>query len=434
MITSVQAINVTKVYDLGDGELVYALDRVSLEIDAGEMLAVGGGIGSGKSTLLHTLGCLQRPDSGRVNIEGLDVSQFDDVELARVRFHKVGIIYQSFNLLPNETVLANVEVALRHRAENRQDQERIAVEALEVVGLEKYLEMKPGQLNPSQRQCIAIARAIAHDPVVIIADEPVKVLDNKSRRDVMGLFQKLNEVGMTIVISTSDPTVPSYCRRLVRIEKGKIVDDKRVSKRVIPPPSSIPGSPPRRRASQEQTVCPGCNYGNPMEAETCQVCRFPLQVATEKERSNGGHSIQGDLLEELKGLPAFSELDSKRLGQIVTALEQVEFPKGSTIIKQGDMGEFYYIIRRGDIQAVLERKDGPGIFLGQLGPQEGFGEMALLMDEPRTASVLALTDLALWRLPKDAFRELLSNNISVALYFNRILTQRLAGIQKRIMP
>ena len=199
MAATIQATNVTKTYDVGD-ERVYALNAVSLEVNPGEMLAIVGPPDAGKSTLLHTLGCLQRPDSGELRIEGLDVSPFEDQELARIRVHKVGFMYQAFNLLPNESALANVEVALRHQGEGVSDRQKKAAGALEVVGLGNRLDHKPGQLSPRQRMCIAIARAVVHGPSVILCDEPTKVLDSTSLEEVLGLLQKINEAGMTMVI------------------------------------------------------------------------------------------------------------------------------------------------------------------------------------------------------------------------------------------
>ena len=275
MAATIQATNVTKAYDLGD-EQVYALNDVSMEVNAGEMVAILGRPESGKSTLLHTLGCLQRPDSGGVRVEGLDVTSFEDQELAQIRVHKVGFMYQAFNLLPNESALANVEVALRHQGEGAWDRQRKAADALEVVGLGNRLEHKPGQLSPRQRMCIAIARAVAHSPSVILCDEPTKVLDSTSREEVMGLLQKINEAGMTMVIATPESGVANYCHRIIRIADGKAKDEGTVSKRRVIARDKIPGADPPSYVREEELVCPRCNHGNAMDQETCQNCNCPL--------------------------------------------------------------------------------------------------------------------------------------------------------------
>ena len=155
MVATVHAWNLTKAYPLGD-ERVYALNDVSLEVNPGEMVAILGGSSSGKSTLLHVLGCLQRPDSGQLSIEGRDVSRLEDEELAKLRTDKVGFVFQAFNLLPNETAMTNVEVALRDQELSARDRQRKALEGLRVVGLENRVDRTPGQIFPrslSEKQC-----------------------------------------------------------------------------------------------------------------------------------------------------------------------------------------------------------------------------------------------------------------------------------------
>ena len=263
---AIDGVNLTKAYHLGD-EPVYALRNVSLGISAGDMVALHGRDGAGKSTLLHILGCLQRPDSGQLHIDGLDVTRLEDTELAKVRLHKVGFLFQAFNLLPNETALANVEVLMQHRGLKDGVRRRKAEEALEFVGLENRLEHKPGQLSAMQRQCVAIARALVHEPTVILADEPARVLDDASREEVMGLFQKLNDAGMTIVISTTHDSVSSYCQPVIRMVRGRMVDNTKVSKRRLVPDSRVPGTSDGRYACVEETVCPRCSLGNPKGEE-----------------------------------------------------------------------------------------------------------------------------------------------------------------------
>ncbi len=445
----VQGVSLTRAYRLGS-EMVYALNNVSLEVNLGELVAILGRSGSGKSTLLHILGCLQRPDSGRVFIEGLDVTRLGDEELTQVRIHKVGFVFQAFNLLPNETALRNVEFPLEHQGMGAWDRKEKAEEALQTVGLGNRLDRRPGQLSAGQRQCVAIARAIVHNPAVIFADEPTRVLDSTSREEIMGLLQKLNDEGRTIVIATTDSSVASYCHRIMMIAEGRIVDDRRVFRRRIIPPSMIPGSPPRSYA-RETTVCPRCSYGNFKDEELCRRCEFPLHLTGEEEQAIEGRlsgtesrwlgvesdsnedAVSGpDLLEEIKELPFFSGIGSKNLIKVVSALEQRHFPKSSMIVKQGDAGDSFYILRSGNVQVVLERRGKTPTPIALLGPKEGFGEMALLTGQPRSASIIAMTDVEVWRLTKTAFERLLSENLSLSLYFNRILSQRLRALQERI--
>ena len=271
MAAILQALNLTKAYDLG-GDRVHAVNDVSLEVYPGEMVAVGGYDGSGKSTLLHILGCLQRPDSGQVFLEGQDVTQLDDEALAEFRNHKVGFLFQEVNILPTETVLGNVEIPLQYQGEEVWDRRQKAEKALEVVGLENHAHHDVGELSAVQRQCIAIARAMVHRPAVILADEPTRNLDSKSGEQIMGLFQKINDAGMTIILSTAQSSVASYCRRIVKMTDGRAVGDGPVSKRRIIRPSRIPGAEPESFVKEEKVVCPWCSYGNPIEESVCQQC------------------------------------------------------------------------------------------------------------------------------------------------------------------
>ena len=448
MAATVQGLNLTKVYNLGDQQ-VYALNDVSLEVYPGEMVAILGRPGSGKSTLLHTLGCLQRPDSGQVSIEGRDVTQLDDQELAQVRSNKVGFVYQAFNLLPDETAVANVEVPLQDRGLTPKDITRKAEDALKAVGLEYRMSRTPSQPSPRQRQCVAIARAIVQDPPVIFADEPARALDSSSREEVMGLLQKLNEEGRTLVVATTDSGVANYCRRVVRMAEGKNVDDTLVSRRRIIHPARIPGPPTETYEREEELVCLRCNNGNPQDQEVCQRCAFPL-VLTEEERQSikvrmataERHSLgvesasdEGEvpgqgMIEELREVPFFSGLGSKSLAKIIAALEQQHFLTGSKIVKQGDEGDSYYLVKSGDVEVVVERAGKPDIPVARLHAYEGFGEMALLADQPRSATVVAATDVEVWCLPKAAFTELLSEHLSLAVYFNRLLSQRIKALQE----
>ena len=452
MAAIVQASNLSKVFHLGD-ERVHALRDVSLEIFPGEMVAIVGQVGSGKSTLLHSLASLQETDSGEVQLMGLQVSGIKSRILARVRAHKVGFLFQAFNLLPDKSVLANVEVSLLREGIGARAVRQKALEALRAVGLEGYQESMPGQLSADQRLTVVMARELVHDPEVLFADEPTQVLDSSSTETVMGLFQKLNSEGMTVIIATSDREIASYCRRVMGMENGVVTDEGLVPRRRIIR-LSRPLIPSRDTSFREtEVVCTRCNYGNHKDLELCQRCRFPLRLTEDEERyvegrlmgeesrwggvesaSDEGEVPGQELVSELKEIPFFSEIGSKSLVKVIPSLEERVFPRGSTVIKQGDPGDSFYIIRRGTVRIMLERPDRPVVTVAQLGPKEGFGEMALLTEQPRSASVVAMTDIEAWCLPKAAFAQLLSENLSLALYFNRILTQRLRTLQEELIP
>ena len=295
MVATIQASNLTKAFSLGE-QRVYALNDVSLEVHPGEMLAIVGRPASGKSTLLHTLGCLQMPDSGRVLIEGTDSSKLQEAELERLRTYKVGFVFQAFNLLPNETVLRNVETPLRRIWSDSWETRERAEEALKIVGLGNRRDSRPGQLSMEQRQFVAIARALVHDPAVIFADEPTQALDSTAREEVMGLFQKLNDDGRTVVVATSDSGVASYCHRVVKIDEGRASDEGAVSDRRKISPARVPRQARRIQERREVMVCPRCNYGNFEEEERCERCEFPLHLTEDEQRSIEGRLSGSDSL------------------------------------------------------------------------------------------------------------------------------------------
>jgi putative ABC transport system ATP-binding protein len=222
--TIIQTIDLTKVYGMGDAT-VAALDGVSLEIKAGEFVAIMGPSGSGKSTLMHILGCLSRPTAGQYILDGQDISDMSKKELALVRNRKLGFIFQAYNLLPRTTALRNVMMPMlydRERQLNDEEGEQKALKMLEMVGLADRVQHQPQELSGGQQQRVAIARALVNDPVLIIADEPTGNLDSHSGREILNLLRALHQQGVTIVMVTHDPITAEYTQRVIHLADGKI--------------------------------------------------------------------------------------------------------------------------------------------------------------------------------------------------------------------
>ena len=210
---------------MGDIE-VRALRGVDLDIAAGEMIAIMGPSGSGKSTLMNIMGCLDVPSEGWYEIDGHDVSRLKDDQLADIRNHKIGFVFQSFNLLPRTTALANVELPLIYGGLGGRQRRKRAEEALRLVGLGDRLDHKPNELSGGQQQRVAIARALVNEPSMILADEPTGNLDTRTSVEIMELFQRLNqERGITIVFVTHNPETAEYCHRVVRVRDGLVESD-----------------------------------------------------------------------------------------------------------------------------------------------------------------------------------------------------------------
>jgi putative ABC transport system ATP-binding protein len=235
----IQVHEVTKVYDLGQVK-VRALRNVSLRIDRGDFVAVMGSSGSGKSTLMNILGCLDVPTSGRYLIDGTDVSAMDQDDLSDLRNRKIGFIFQSFNLVPRTSALANVELPLAYAGVSRAGRRSRAEEALSAVGMIDRLHHEPSELSGGQQQRVAVARAIVTNPSLILADEPTGNLDSHSTEDVLAIFSRLNAEGRTVVLITHEPDVAAQSKRVIRLSDGEIVEDSRSSGTSDPPAAPHP--------------------------------------------------------------------------------------------------------------------------------------------------------------------------------------------------
>jgi putative ABC transport system ATP-binding protein len=229
----VQLRDIRKTYRNGDLE-VHAVRGISLDIQPGEFVAIMGASGSGKSTLMNTIGCLDRPTSGTYRLDGIDVSGLDREARADLRNQKLGFVFQGFNLLARTTAQENVELPMLYapRRPDSEEMKRRALAALDVVGLAARADHLPSQLSGGQQQRVAIARALVNEPRLLLADEPTGNLDSKTSVEVMGVFQRLNEQGITIVMVTHELDVASYCKRILVVRDGLVVRDEPVANRL----------------------------------------------------------------------------------------------------------------------------------------------------------------------------------------------------------
>jgi putative ABC transport system ATP-binding protein len=222
MKTIIRLEHISKVYGSGNTE-VRALSDVNLMVDAGEYCAIMGPSGSGKSTAMNVIGCLDRPTDGSYYLDGLDVSQLQDEELAHIRNRKIGFVFQQFHLLPQLSALENVMLPMVYAGVAHRERQERAVEALTRVGLANRLNNKPSQLSGGQQQRVAIARAIVNRPVLLLADEPTGALDSHTTQEVMGIFAELNTSGITVVMVTHEPEVARLTNRIVWFRDGQVI-------------------------------------------------------------------------------------------------------------------------------------------------------------------------------------------------------------------
>ncbi len=219
--------DVRKTYKNGTLE-VQAVRGVTATIEEGEFVALMGPSGSGKSTLMHIIGCLDVPSSGVYRLAGQDVTRMSEVELAHVRNHRIGFVFQQYNLLPLMTAWRNVELPLTYAGVDRSERRVRAMAALERVGVAAYAEHRPGEMSGGQQQRVAVARALVNDPALILCDEPTGALDSSSAAEVLALLQELNGSGRTILLITHEPEVAAGAQRIMRIRDGLLVDHGRV--------------------------------------------------------------------------------------------------------------------------------------------------------------------------------------------------------------
>lgn len=217
--------NISRRYQMG-AETVHALRGVSLQIARGEYVAIMGPSGSGKSTLMNLLGCLDTPTEGSYELNGTQVSEMDDNDLAEIRNREIGFVFQTFNLLPRANALRNVELPLIYAGVPAGERKQIALNALTQVGLADRIHHKPNELSGGQRQRVAVARALVNTPAILLADEPTGNLDSKTGNEIMGLFEELSRKGNTIIVVTHEEDIALRARRIIRLRDGLIASDQ----------------------------------------------------------------------------------------------------------------------------------------------------------------------------------------------------------------
>ena len=221
----IQFENVYRTYTMGD-QVFNALDGVDLKISRNEYIAIIGASGSGKSTMMNIIGCLDQASKGDYLLNGTNVGDMSEVELARARNREIGFVFQSFNLLARATALKNVMQPLVYRGIARAERKRIATEALERIGLGDRMHHQPNELSGGQRQRVAISRALVGNPAILLADEPTGNLDSKTSQEIMALIDELHKQGQTIIIVTHEPDIAAHCGRIIHLEDGKVLSDE----------------------------------------------------------------------------------------------------------------------------------------------------------------------------------------------------------------
>jgi putative ABC transport system ATP-binding protein len=222
--------DVARRYTMGD-QTVNALDGVDMDIMRNEYVAIIGASGSGKSTMMNIIGCLDSPTEGEYFLNGADVGEMSELELAQVRNREIGFVFQSFNLLPRASALKNVQQPMVYRGIKRSEREKMAARALRRVGMGDRMDHLPNELSGGQRQRVAISRALVGEPSILLADEPTGNLDSKTTREIMMLFDELHSEGQTIIMVTHEPEVAAHCQRVIRLADGRIAEDKRQTRR-----------------------------------------------------------------------------------------------------------------------------------------------------------------------------------------------------------
>ncbi len=232
VVINIQQIK--KMYDMGGAEEVHALRGVNVEIRKNEYVAIMGPSGSGKSTLMNIIGCLDTPTSGLYEFNGVNVSEMNDNQLAKIRNKEIGFVFQTFNLLARSDSLHNVELPLIYGGIPAAERKRLATEALEQVGLGERIHHKPNELSGGQRQRVAIARALVNKPSILLADEPTGNLDSKTGDEIMNLFAELHNKGNTVILVTHEEYIAEHAHRIIRVRDGLVASDEVVARVKIP--------------------------------------------------------------------------------------------------------------------------------------------------------------------------------------------------------
>ena len=224
--------DIVKSYQMGD-TIVYALNHVTVDFEQGKFTSIVGPSGSGKSTMMNILGCLDRPTSGEYYLEGKNIANYTDDELARTRNRRIGFVFQSFNLLSRLTAVENVALPLIYEGVNLEERTRRAEQALTNVGLGTRMYHKPNEMSGGQRQRVAIARALINNPAIIMADEPTGNLDTKSTLEIIDIFEKLNQEGKTVIMVTHEPELAAMTQRILVMRDGRLTEEKEGGGQVV---------------------------------------------------------------------------------------------------------------------------------------------------------------------------------------------------------